>query len=89
MKYQGHMPDGSSVQKHSAGPAYPFVVYGQETPEGLRFGVIGPGHTTSPILSCEDACLVAESAACVRALRLQRQAQPQAQPVYPDGWGVV
>lgn len=25
--YQGHMNDGSSIQKHSAGPLYPFVVY--------------------------------------------------------------
>jgi hypothetical protein len=23
--YQGHLPDGSSIQKHSAGPMYPFM----------------------------------------------------------------
>ena len=26
MSYQGHMPDGSSVQRHSAGATYPFIV---------------------------------------------------------------
>ena len=47
MSYQGHLPDGSSVQKHSAGSCYPYVVFGQETPEGLRYGVITPlGYAT-------------------------------------------
>lgn len=41
--YQGHLSDGSSVQKHSAGPLYPFVLYIHEI-EGERFWcVIGPG----------------------------------------------
>lgn len=26
-KYEGHHPDGSGVQKHSAGPLYPFIHY--------------------------------------------------------------
>ena len=30
MSYQGHMPDGSSIQRHSAGTHYPFVVGKQE-----------------------------------------------------------
>lgn len=42
--YQGHLPDGSSVQRHSAGGLYPFVVYAQETPAGLKYGVIEPGR---------------------------------------------
>ena len=25
--YAGHLPDGSSVQKHSAGGLYPYVIY--------------------------------------------------------------
>ena len=37
--YQGHCNDGSSIQKHSAGPLYPFVVY--ETHDG-RVHVMHP-----------------------------------------------
>lgn len=40
--YQGHLGDGSSVQKHSAGPLYPYVIFAQETTTGIAFGVIGP-----------------------------------------------
>lgn len=39
--YQGHHPDGSGVQQHSAGPLYPYVIFAQETPEGLKYGLIG------------------------------------------------
>ena len=41
----GHHADGSSIQKHSAGGIYPLVIFGQETPYGLLWGVmdtIGP-----------------------------------------------
>ena len=30
MSYQGHLPDGSSIQRHSAGTHYPYVVGKQE-----------------------------------------------------------
>lgn len=40
--YQGHLEDGSSVQKHSAGGIYPYVIFAQETPTGIAYGVIGP-----------------------------------------------
>lgn len=40
--YQGHLNDGSSVQKHSAGGLYPCVIYAQETPTGLQYGIITP-----------------------------------------------
>ena len=30
MTYQGHLPDGSSIQRHSAGTHYPYVVGKQE-----------------------------------------------------------
>jgi hypothetical protein len=42
--YQGHLPDGSGVQRHSAGGLYPFVIFAQETPSGLQYGVIDPGQ---------------------------------------------
>lgn len=40
--YQGHLEDGSSVQKHSAGGLYPYVIFAQETTTGIAYGVIGP-----------------------------------------------
>lgn len=41
MTYQGHHPDGSGVQLHSAGSHYPLIVGAQETtPEAG-----GPCHT--------------------------------------------
>lgn len=44
--YQGHMNDGSSIQKHSAGPLYPFVVY--ETHDG-RTHVMHPSGLTATV----------------------------------------
>ena len=41
MSYQGHHSDGSSVQKHSAGADYPFVVYARGNVP--HWEVIGPG----------------------------------------------
>lgn len=44
--YQGHLPDGSSVQKHSAGGAYPYVLVLRDSQRpGAMFdwGLIGPG----------------------------------------------
>jgi hypothetical protein len=48
MKYQGHLPDGSSVQKHSAGGLYPYVLVVRDSKfrvPGVRYdyGVMGPG----------------------------------------------
>jgi hypothetical protein len=41
--YLGHHPDGSSIQKHSAGGGYPYVL-GMREVEGERYWlVIGPG----------------------------------------------
>lgn len=44
--YQGHMPDGSSIQRHSAGGAYPYVLVLRDSQRpGAKFdwGLIGPG----------------------------------------------
>lgn len=43
MNYQGHLADGSSVQKHSAGPVYPYVVYGRTINGEMHWEVLGPG----------------------------------------------
>lgn len=38
----GHLSDGSSVQRHSVGSLYPGVIFQQETPEGVKTGLIHP-----------------------------------------------
>lgn len=40
--YQGHLADGSSVQKHSAGGLYPYVIYAKQQGDALRWGYIAP-----------------------------------------------
>ena len=42
MTYQGHLNDGSGVQKHSAGGLYPFVIFDQQSGERLDYGVLCP-----------------------------------------------
>lgn len=62
--YQGHSNDGSSVQNHSVGDLYPFVVYAQETPQGMRWGVVGSGFDTGAIYLTEDI-----ARACAKSLK--------------------
>jgi hypothetical protein len=52
--YAGHLGDGSSVQKHSAGPLYPYVIFAQETIEGLRYGVVGPKKPNGILVGTYD-----------------------------------
>lgn len=33
--YQGHLNDGSSVQKHSAGGLYPYIIYAKQCGDAL------------------------------------------------------
>ncbi len=47
--YQGHLNDGSSVQKHSAGGLYPYVIFAKDTPSGLRYGVLCPSGYASEL----------------------------------------
>lgn len=48
MTYLGHMPDGSSIQRHSAGGAYPYVCQLRDKPAGgLFYEVVGPGIKTA------------------------------------------
>ena len=42
--YQGHLNDGSSIQAHSAGGLYPYVIYAQGA-DVLTYGVIVPGQS--------------------------------------------
>jgi len=41
--YQGHLPDGSGIQVHSAGGLYPFILYAQGDSDNLTWGYIAPG----------------------------------------------
>lgn len=52
--YQGHMNDGSSVQKHSAGRHFPFVVYAMQGLHKLNWGVSGMGTDSGPIFYDEE-----------------------------------
>jgi hypothetical protein len=53
MRYQGHLPDGSSVQAHSAGGLYPYVLIAQETRLGLMHGYIDPLTGRTILLSLD------------------------------------
>lgn len=42
--YQGHHQDGSSIQRHSAGTHYPYIVGMQEHPGGRWFVMAPSGN---------------------------------------------
>lgn len=58
--YQGHLPDGSSVQAHSAGGLYPFVLVWRDKRNGpdaygkYDVGVIGPTNQDPIWCPCSD-----------------------------------
>lgn len=56
--YQGHCSDGSSIQKHSAGPLYPFVIV--FTGEAGRDMHVMLGDVTCPVPSVEAASVLVE-----------------------------
>ena len=70
--YQGHLPDGSSVQRHSAGPLYPAVLGVQDHDFGrLRsWFVIYPGEKDRHFPTHEEA--VAWAGRCNR-MRAERE----------------
>lgn len=45
MHYQGHHNDGSSVQAHSVGGIYPFVIVAKQFGDEVRWGCLIPGDT--------------------------------------------
>jgi hypothetical protein len=53
--YQGHLSDGSSVQKHSAGGMYPAVMYFQHG----RYGIITPDNQTGTLYDSYGAAIEA------------------------------
>ena len=76
--YQGHMPDGSSIQRHSAGGLYPYVIYARQSGESLRWGYIAPDgseHLVADTYSgaCDAAIAHRDSAARLRAFHVGRE----------------
>jgi len=43
VQYQGHLSDGSSIQRHSAGALYPYVIAARQSGSKLEYGVVTPG----------------------------------------------
>lgn len=52
--YEGHMGDGSSIQRHSAGATYPFIVGYQDRPDG-HFVMAPSGDIVSRFGTHNDA----------------------------------
>ena len=68
--YQGHLPDGSSVQAHSAGGLYPFVLFAKDGANGkLAHGYIDPRDGTENLIGDYD-----QTVALVVSLKLCRAA---------------
>lgn len=68
MTYQGHLPDGSSVQRHSAGGLYPFVLFAKDGADGkLAHGYIDPRDGSQHLVGSYD-----ETVAKVESLLAQR-----------------
>jgi hypothetical protein len=56
--YQGHHPDGSGIQKHSCGGAYPYVLVLRDSKDPSRkydWGVIGPDIPRTLWMRSSDA----------------------------------
>jgi hypothetical protein len=51
--YQGHLNDGSSIQKHSVGSLYPAILYVQHD----KYGVITPDDQMGTLVGTYDEAL--------------------------------
>jgi hypothetical protein len=58
--YQGHLADGSGIQKHSAGGLYPFVVFAKASNSVISYGVLSPDGTKAICGTCDAAIAHAE-----------------------------
>ena len=92
-RYQGHLPDGSGVQRHSAGGIYPFIPFGKQTEHGINWGLIMPGGRELMIGSYSSAVALAanikagtERGRQLRALRSLEtlSGEPREEPA-PEG----
>ena len=65
MRCQGHHQDGSSIQRHSAGSHYPYVV-GKQEGQDLAWFVLSPEGELQRFASARGAFRYADAAAQVR-----------------------
>lgn len=82
MPYQGHLPDGSSIQRHSAGTHYPFIVGKQEGQRRPWFVMEPSGKIIDRQVECRVAFENAEYLARARRER-ERQAAAAAAAAQP------
>lgn len=68
----GHLPDGSGIQRHSAGDYYPYVVEAKQTPAGLRWGVFGPRMPRETCEHCYGSAREAQISARLLAAEYRR-----------------
>lgn len=62
MRTTGHHPDGSSVQQHSCGSHYPYVIQARETPRGLQWEVFGPDIPREHAMPCSSVAAAQRTA---------------------------
>ena len=53
--YQGHLADGSSIQKHSAGGLFPYILFGKQAGEKLLWGVMAPNGAEHMFVGYDNA----------------------------------
>ena len=86
--YQGHLNDGSSIQAHSAGGLYPYVIYAQGS-DALTYGVIVPGQSGYIVGTYDEA--VAHASALKDGITVRTNGQNflsgQVVRVSGQGWG--
>jgi len=76
--YQGHLADGSSVQKHSAGGLYPYVIYAKQQGDVLRWGYMAPDGSDHLVAdtygdACDAAIAHRDHAKCLKAFEAGRE----------------
>lgn len=87
MTYQGHHSDGSSIQKHSTGSHYPFVVGKQEGQRRPWFVMAPSGKIIDRQVECAVAYENAEHCAKLHRERQARIASMLSKPVYVAATG--
>lgn len=85
--YEGHLADGSGIQKHSAGGLYPYVVYAQGS-DVLTYGVIVPGQSGYIVGTYDEAVAHASALKEGMGARTNGQCFVVGQTVYVDGQGI-
>jgi len=62
MNKVGHHADGSGIQNHSVGSLYPCILFKQETPNGMKWGLITPKNQEGTLYEGYNAAINAGNA---------------------------